>query len=183
MSWITRTAVNISFPTSPCNGYLWLYSMNSWRAEMFCKCHQFQDAKKSDEYHHKVFICLCLISFKGLSLAVMRWINTFEWSTSSILRSFHETFHENEILSSLPKTTLVPGHSGEHVAVESVEVVMVGHIMGNHLCIDDVALILLARLVQSLNSQQHTVRYNFLLTNCWTIQVRALGYSRLFRKV
>lgn len=69
------------------------------------------------------------------------------------------------MLSSLPKTALVLGHSGEHVAVESVEVVMVGHIVGDHLCINNVALLLLARLVQSLNPQQHTVSYNRLPTN------------------
>lgn len=83
---------------------------------------------------------------------------------SSTLYSGYKKHRDIEILPPLPQTTLVLGHSGEHVAIESVEVVMVGHIMGDHLCINDVALVLLARLVQSLNTQQHVVRCNFLLS-------------------
>lgn len=67
--------------------------------------------------------------------------------------------HESETSPSLPKTTLVLGHSGEHVAVESVEVVVVGNVMGDHLCVDNVALLLLTRLVKSLKLQNNMVRY------------------------
>lgn len=78
--------------------------------------------------------------------------------------------HESETSPSLPKTTLVLGHSGEHVAVESVEVVVVGNVMGDHLCIDNVALLLLTRLVKSLKLRNNMVRKseNF----------RKAGYSR-----
>lgn len=65
----------------------------------------------------------------------------------------HET-HSPVNFCPSPQATLVLRHPCEHVAVESVEVVMVGHVMGDHLCIDDVTFVLLAGLVQSLNTQQ-----------------------------
>ena len=62
---------------------------------------------------------------------------------------------ESQTVPSLPQATLVLGHPGEHVAVEGVEVVVVRHVVGDHLGVDNVALVLPTRLVQSLSSQQH----------------------------
>lgn len=52
--------------------------------------------------------------------------------------------------SSVPQPTLVLGHACQHVAVYGVEVVMVRHVMSDDFRIDDVALTLLAGLIQSL---------------------------------
>ena len=55
-----------------------------------------------------------------------------------------------EMQAGLPQSALVLGHPSQHVAVKGVEVVVVGDIMCDHLCIDDVALALLTGFVQSL---------------------------------
>lgn len=49
-----------------------------------------------------------------------------------------------------PESTLVPGHAGESVAIDGVEVVMVGHVVREDLGVYHVTFALLARLVHGL---------------------------------
>lgn len=51
---------------------------------------------------------------------------------------------------STPESALVPGHSGECVAIDGVEVVMVWHIVGEDLSVNHVALALLTCFVHGL---------------------------------
>lgn len=58
--------------------------------------------------------------------------------------------HPHKPSHSTPESTLVPGHAGERVAIDGVEVVMVWHIVGKDFSIYHVAFTLLARFVHGL---------------------------------
>lgn len=56
---------------------------------------------------------------------------------------------------STPESALVPGHSGECVAVDGVEVVMVWHIVGEDFSVYHVTFALLTRFVHGLWVGKH----------------------------
>lgn len=54
-----------------------------------------------------------------------------------------------------PESTLVPGHAGEGVAVDGIEVIMVWHVMGKDFSVYHVAFTLLTRFVHGLWGRKH----------------------------
>lgn len=54
-----------------------------------------------------------------------------------------------------PESTLVPGHAGEGVAVDGIEVIMVWHVMGKDFSVYHVAFTLLTRFVHGLWGGKH----------------------------
>lgn len=63
--------------------------------------------------------------------------------------------HPHKPSHSTPESALVPGHSGECVAIDGVEVVMVWHIMGEDLSVYHVAFALLTCFVHGLWVEKH----------------------------
>lgn len=76
--------------------------------------------------------------------------STSTLSAASSPRCTRNLLRTRSAVETAPESTLVPGHAGESVAVDGVEVVVIRHVVREDLGVDHVALALLARLVHGL---------------------------------